>query len=104
MALTVKGQKGYYHNVIAPIVDQGEIRGILGMNVDITAQKRAEEALQKAHDELEEKVQERTAELTKANEELAIFRKFADASSQGFSMADLDGRITYLNSAPVSDP
>ena len=33
----------------------------------------------------------------KANEQLAIFRRFAEASEQGFGIADLNGRITYVN-------
>ena len=44
--------------------------GILGSSRDITERRRAGEALQKAHDELESRVEQRTAELAKANEQL----------------------------------
>src|SRR5205085_3902942 len=41
--------------------------GMIGYAVDITERRRAEEALRKAHDELETRVRERTAELSEAN-------------------------------------
>ena len=51
-----------------PIFDaNGKFRGYRGIDRNITERKRAEEALQKAHDELEVKVTERTKELAEAN-------------------------------------
>lgn len=78
---------------------------------DVTGQKQAEEELQKAHRELEQRVERRTAELNSANERLQveiaerrraeeqtrIFRRFAEASGQGLAMATLDGRVTFAN-------
>jgi PAS domain S-box-containing protein len=45
-----------------------EVQYVLGVSSDITERKKAEEALRKAKDELELRVQERTAELVKAKE------------------------------------
>ena len=50
--------------------DDGEVVGLIGAVIEITERKWAEEALKKAHDELEQRVEERTAELTAANEQL----------------------------------
>jgi PAS domain S-box-containing protein len=50
--------------------DEQFINKLLMVNMDITAEKEAKLALQKAHDELESRVLERTLELEKANAEL----------------------------------
>jgi len=50
----------------------GMVSGILCIASDISERKRAESILKKAHDELEKRVQQRTAELAKANQELQI--------------------------------
>lgn len=52
----------------APLYDQnGKIIGLIGIARDITERKQMEEALQRAKDELEIKVQERTRKLAEAN-------------------------------------
>jgi PAS domain S-box-containing protein len=50
--------------------DTGQPCGMWAIIRDITERKRAEAALQKAHHELEQRVQERTAELTRSSEAL----------------------------------
>ncbi|MBT8407834.1 MAG: PAS domain S-box protein, partial [Deltaproteobacteria bacterium] len=54
-----------------PIFDfNGVFRGYRGIDRDITERKRAEEELRKAHDDMGQKVEERTSELLQANEHL----------------------------------
>ncbi len=60
----------------APILDgKSNVVGGIAVTVDITERKVAEEALRKAYDELELRVQQRTAELERAKESIAAERQ-----------------------------
>ena len=64
--------------------DAGKFEGSVGMFTDITDRKRAEEALKKAYDSLENKVKERTLELEKAYNSLKESEKRL-AEAQGIA-------------------
>ncbi len=69
------GMDDWFCATVTPIPD-----GIAIATQIITDRKRAEETLQKAHEELERRVQERTADLTKANVELVKAKEAAEAA------------------------
>ena len=56
----------------AIFLEQGKLGEILSIGVDITARVRAEQELQKARDELEERIRERTAKLQELNISLQL--------------------------------
>jgi len=58
----------------------GDSGDILAFVFDVIERKKAEEALRKSKDELEQRVQERTADLVKVNEELMAAKEAAEAS------------------------
>jgi PAS domain S-box-containing protein len=66
------GERGKWLRFTAAIIRNaaGDLVGAIETLEDITERKKAEEALLKAHDELELRVQERTMELAKTNEAL----------------------------------
>jgi PAS domain S-box-containing protein len=66
------GKRGRWLRFTAAIIrnSKGSVIGAVETLEDITTAKRAEEALLKAHEDLEIKVKERTHELTKANKAL----------------------------------
>ncbi len=100
----------------APIYDsQGRPSGAMGIFQDISERVRIEEALRQAHDQLEQRVRERTAELLEANRALeleitehrqsvaalhasqAMFEGLFEASPDGILLLDEAGRIARLN-------
>jgi PAS domain S-box-containing protein len=69
--LTPAGQTRWVLGEVVPeFHPTGEVLGWVGSVTDITEQKRAEEELRSARDDLEHRVRERTANLTEANQQL----------------------------------
>ncbi|MFH0998712.1 MAG: PAS domain S-box protein [Pseudomonadota bacterium] len=67
------GTQGFHELAASLIQDKdGKPIGFRGIAHDVTERKRAEEALQQAHDELEHSVAMRTTELARINEELRL--------------------------------
>lgn len=65
------GSLMWVHNSVSPIADaDGLPRTAVIVSMDITERREAQAALQKSHDELEQRVAERTVELMETNAEL----------------------------------
>ncbi|MBF0551709.1 MAG: PAS domain S-box protein, partial [Deltaproteobacteria bacterium] len=97
--------------------ESGKLLRFYGILIDTTARKTAEEALRLARDELEVRVEERTAELARANQELSVeiserklveeallaseerYRTLVEGINLGLSMVDAQYTIVMANEA-----
>jgi PAS domain S-box-containing protein len=114
--LTKHGQKVQGELNVTAIYDtKGNYMGSRGVFRDITHRKQAEEALRKTHDELERRVEDRTAELSGANERLKRqiaerkraeeallkseekYRTLVEQSPLGISLVGKSGNYKYVN-------
>ena len=87
-----------YVSVKFPLLDAaGEAYATCGIATDITGRKRDEQALQRAHDELERRVEERTREIKDSERK---FRALADGTPAGIAITQ-DDRFLYANKATV---
>jgi PAS domain S-box-containing protein len=95
-----------------PLYDShGNVAGAIESIRDITELRQAREALQKAHDELEIRIRERTAELVQANkaleaeisqrkraeEKILILANLSDISPLSIAVYDLQDNLLYAN-------
>lgn len=108
-----------FHSHIEPFRDEaGQIIGVIGVGVDMTEQKEAEVELHTYRDQLETLVEERTIELTMANEQLqqqiierqgveralrqseTLYRAVLEQAAECIYLADAETlQITEANSA-----
>ncbi len=81
----------------APIRDeQGAISGVVLIFRDVTERRRVEDSLSRSRDELEHRVDERTAELARAN---AFMHTLLENLQEGIVACDAEGVLTLFNKA-----
>jgi len=89
-----------WHNTV--LTDEsGNIVGVISVAKDVTQQVETEAALQRAYEEMEARVSDRTAELEAREEQrrhsLALLQATFDSTADGILAVDIDGSIVTYN-------
>jgi len=95
----LRHRDGHYVHVLSrglPIRRQldGPVVRIVGTHFDLSERKRAEDTLKRAHEELEQRVRERTGELARANESLTLEIRQREQAER--ARTELLGRLVFV--------
>ena len=70
----INGKKKHIFNIIAPIAEEDVVEGIIGINIDVTERKEAEESLR-------------------------LISSAVEQTTEGLAITDLEGTLIFLNNA-----
>jgi PAS domain S-box-containing protein len=99
--VTSDGEVAWASVTKVPVRDrEGKIVGLVGINRDITEQKRGEEGLRQSRDELEQQIARRTAELS---QERRLLRTLIDQLPDSIYAKDAAGRKSLANAADLKN-
>ncbi|MBF0625233.1 MAG: EAL domain-containing protein [Magnetococcales bacterium] len=85
--------------VVAPTFEERRVSGLVLTFRDITERHQAEAALRQVHEELEQRVRERTRELAEVNERLRLTAQVFESTSEAIVITDVSNRIVEVNPA-----
>ncbi len=88
--------RSYAVRYMPDIDEQGEVRGLISLTLDVTERKRNEEALRQLNEELDQRIAERTAALRESEERL---RRLIDLLPGPVFVKDRGGRYLICNRA-----
>ena len=97
----INGETVWTSTTKVPLLDsEGRVMGIAGISRDITEQVLSQEALRQAHDQLEQRVAERAADVLR---ERRLLRTLIDNLPDAIYAKDCQGRKTLANRADLNN-
>ncbi len=92
----IQGHDYYFHHIMAPLTDGNVVEGVISLSIDVTAQKIAEENLQKSEEKyrsLMENMNEVVMMVDNNDRVLYVNRRFTEVF--GYETAEIVGKIGY---------